>query len=158
MRVAAVPLWRSRSVAIVTNGPTMKRIYGDYQKNCCLNFAYLSCDSTTPASRQLCFLFPAKWTPPTNYCIAFAYTHVALVLRLIPVYLYVQYNYYTQPQALGYWCFNQAARVQLLSPLFVSMDTTKLGLMLQARKLQVIITDRHLLLTNQITVSVTTMI
>ena len=39
----------------------------------------------------------------------------------------------TQPQMLGYCCFNRAARLQLLSPFFVSKDTTKLGLMLQTR-------------------------
>ena len=36
-----------------------------------------------------------------------------------------------EPQVLG---FNRAARLHFLCPFFVSMDTVKLGLMLQAMK------------------------
>ena len=45
-----------------------------------------------------------------------------------------------QPQMSGYWCFNEAAGLQLFLYFknFVSMDTTKLGLMLQAIFLQVL--------------------
>ena len=79
---------------------------------------------------------------------------IALVLRVVVVC--------TQPQILDVGASTRLLDCSLLFPLFVSMDTTKLGLMLQAmnftRFLQVSMGNRHLLLTNQITVFVTVMI
>ena len=123
---------RSRSVAIVTNFPETESL------RCLLEelltkrrLALLRLENTGELSVALLisalgYSASSKWTPPTNYCTAIAMSErIALVLWLVVVC--------TQPQILDIaWCFNQATRLQLLSPLFVSMDTTKHGLTLQA--------------------------
>ena len=96
---------------------------------------WLSCDSRTLARRAISFASQVRLLiqqVPNGLHLQIiapqsrthdAQTHCTCAVALVVC---------TQPQILGYWCFNLAARLQLLSPLFVSMDTIKLGLMLQA--------------------------